>query len=348
MKCIMEIDAREDGEHIRLQEGDENFESGEGDHESEGEPSADESERADESGKDFQHGVSGHHVGEEPDRQAYRTGEIGDDFDDDEQRQQEYRHALGDEELAKAHPVLYEADDGRADEDEHGEGEGYGDVACYGEGVGEHAEHVGAQDEEEEGVDEGEVGEGAFSGVLLHHAEDEFVGDFRERLESSGDEGASTHRGGQEDVSGQGDDDHPCRRVGERDVDAGDFKGQKRLDFELFHRVDFESGSGVCGCNEHLGVVLFCVDGFGGAHDVHDPCDNAERNECEEHPRLCAEPFVHCPSEESGNAHGDEHFDSHAHCDSGCGILARGRLAALWVIVALACTCLFKSVGQVF
>lgn len=164
-------------------------------------------------------------------------------------------------------------------------------------------------------------------------------------MESSGDEGASAHRGGQENVGGKGDGNHPCRRVGEGDVDSADFERQERLDFELFHRVNFESGSGVCWGDEHLRVVLFGVDGLGGAHDVHDPGNNSKRDECKEHPRLCAEPFVHCPSEESGNAHGDEHFDSHAHRDSGRGILARRCLVVLRVIVALACSCLLESVG---
>ena len=80
----MKIDAREDGEYIRLQEGDENFESGKGDHESKREPSAYESECANESSKDLQHGVSRHHIGEKSNRQAYRAGEVGDDFDNDE------------------------------------------------------------------------------------------------------------------------------------------------------------------------------------------------------------------------------------------------------------------------
>ena len=306
VKCIVKIDAREDGEHIRLQKGDENFEPCKGNHEAEREPSADESQRAHKPGKDFQHGVSRHHVGEEPNRQAYRTGEIRDDFDNNEQRQQEYRNALRDEKLAKSHPVLHESDDGRTDEDEHGKGESHGNVACYGEGIGEHPEHVGAEDKEEEGVNKGEVGEGAFSRVLLHHVENEFIRKFRERLESPGDEGTPAHRGGQEDVSGKGDDDHPCRRIGERNVNASDLKGQERLDFELVHRVNFESGSGVCGSDEHLAAVLLGVDGLGCAQDVHNSGDNSKRDECEEHPGLCAKPLVHCPSEESGNAHGDE------------------------------------------
>lgn len=176
----MEIDARENGEHIRLQEGDEDFESGEGNHKAKGKPSADESECTDESGEDFQHGMPCHHVGEEPDRQAYRTGEIRDDFDDDKQRQQEHGNALRDKELAKARSMFHEADNGRADEDEHGKRKGYGDVACYGEGVRKHPEHIGAEDEEEEGVDERKVGKGSFSRVLLDHVEDELVGEFRE------------------------------------------------------------------------------------------------------------------------------------------------------------------------
>ena len=347
VKCIMEIDAREDGEHIRLQKGDENFEPGKGHHEAERKPSADDSQRAHKSGKDLQHGVSRHHVGEKPDRQAYRTGEIRDDFDNDEQRQQEYRNALRDEKLAKTHSVLHEADDGCTNEDEHGKSEGHGDVACYGEGIGKHSEHVGAEDEEEEGVDEGEVGKGALSRVLLHHVENEFIGEFRKGLESPGDESASAHRGGQEDVGGKGDDDHPCRRVGERNIDAADLKGQERLDFELVHRVDFESGSGVCGSDEHLVAVLLGVDGFGGAQDVHNSGDNSKRDECEEHPGLRAKPLVHCPSEESGNAHGNEQLDSHAHRDSGRGVLARRHPVALRIIAAPARLCLLEPVGEV-
>src|SRR5215469_14650847 len=69
---IVEIDAGEDGEHVGLQERDQEFECGERDREPERQHRAgpaDEAERAqhgDEAGKHLERDVAGQHVGEQP------------------------------------------------------------------------------------------------------------------------------------------------------------------------------------------------------------------------------------------------------------------------------------------
>ena len=113
--------------------------------------------------------------------------------------------------MTEARAVFHEADNCRADEDEHGKRKGHSDVACHGEGIGQHPEHVGAENEEEKCVDEGKVWERSLPCVLLHHAENKFIGEFCKGLESAGDESASAHCGCEEDVGGKCDDDHPCR-----------------------------------------------------------------------------------------------------------------------------------------
>ena len=243
--------------------------------------------------------------------------------------------------------MFHEADNCRANEDEHGKRKGHSDVACHSEGVGQHPEHVSAEDEEEKGVDEGKVWKRSFSGILLHHAENEFIGKFCKRLESTGDEGASAHRGREEEIGGKRDDDHPCRRVGERDIDAANLDGHECLDFKLAHGIDLESGSSMRRSDEHLRVVLLGVDGFAGAHNVHDSSDDSKRYERKKHPRLRPEPFIHCPAKEPGNTHGDEHLNSHAHGDSSCSVMLRTRSVAWSLIVALARSRFLKFSGEV-
>ena len=63
-----------------------------------------------------------------------------------------------------------EADDGHADEHEGRHREGDDDVAGRREGVGDQAEHVAEQDEDEEREDEGEVLLAAVADIVAHHA----------------------------------------------------------------------------------------------------------------------------------------------------------------------------------
>src|SRR5579885_1135013 len=132
MQSVVQIDAGQDREDIGLQEGDQELEARERDDEGQRRPAGENPEGDDEDGEDLQHGMAGHHVGEEPDREADRAGEVADDLDDDDQRQQEDRDAGRHEQLEKAHAVADEADDRDAQEDHDRHGEGDDDVAEIG------------------------------------------------------------------------------------------------------------------------------------------------------------------------------------------------------------------------
>src|SRR5678816_4026946 len=58
---IVEVDASEDGEHIGLEESDQDLKPGESHHEAERRPAAEEPEGHHEGAEHFQHGVAGHH-----------------------------------------------------------------------------------------------------------------------------------------------------------------------------------------------------------------------------------------------------------------------------------------------
>ena len=107
---VVEIDAGQDGEHIGLQERDEDLETGEGHHEGERRPAAEEAERHDEGAEHFQHGVARPSCWRTAGPRAKRAREIGDHLDHHQQRQHDERHALGHEELQEIGAVLPEAD----------------------------------------------------------------------------------------------------------------------------------------------------------------------------------------------------------------------------------------------
>src|SRR6266853_2029912 len=91
MDGVVEIEAGQDREHIGLQERDQQFQAGEHDDEGQRRPAADDAEHDHEAAEHLQHGVAGQHVGEQPDRQAERADEVGDDLDRHQQQQQRER-----------------------------------------------------------------------------------------------------------------------------------------------------------------------------------------------------------------------------------------------------------------
>src|SRR5579872_5568763 len=68
---VVQVDAGEDGVDIGLQHRDQELEQDEA-HVEDERQHAEDAERSDEAGEDEEHGVAGHHVGEEPDRQRAR------------------------------------------------------------------------------------------------------------------------------------------------------------------------------------------------------------------------------------------------------------------------------------
>src|SRR5262245_31092647 len=62
---IVQIDAGQDGEHVGLQDGDEDFQAGQRHDKGERRPSAEDSEHDDEAAEHLQHGMASRHVGEQ-------------------------------------------------------------------------------------------------------------------------------------------------------------------------------------------------------------------------------------------------------------------------------------------
>ena len=77
----MEIETRQNGEDIGLQQGDADFQTGQRDQEQQRRPAQKQAKRNDETAEHFQHGVAGHHIGEQSHRQADRPDEVRYDLD---------------------------------------------------------------------------------------------------------------------------------------------------------------------------------------------------------------------------------------------------------------------------
>src|SRR5208282_4693340 len=82
---VVDVEAGKNGEHVGLQEGDQELEPGERHHEAE-RNEAREAEGEDEAGENLEQRVPRQHVGEEPHGKTYRPREIGDDLDRNEKR----------------------------------------------------------------------------------------------------------------------------------------------------------------------------------------------------------------------------------------------------------------------
>src|SRR5437899_7050223 len=72
---VVQVDAGQDGEDVSLQHGDQQLEQDEEDVEGERQD-AEDPHGDDEAGEDHQHGVAGHQVGEQPDRQRQRPEQM--------------------------------------------------------------------------------------------------------------------------------------------------------------------------------------------------------------------------------------------------------------------------------
>src|SRR5881628_4215977 len=116
MNGVVEIEAGQDREDIGLQESDQQLEAGEDHDEGERRPAADDAQHHHEAAEHLEHGVAGQHVGEQSDRQAEGTHEVGDDLDRHQQQQQHEGHARRHEQRQEVGAVADEADHGDAEE----------------------------------------------------------------------------------------------------------------------------------------------------------------------------------------------------------------------------------------
>jgi hypothetical protein len=95
----------------------------------------------------------------------------------------------------EVHAVAHQRHHRHRDEHHDGERERHGDVGGEGEGVGQHAEQVAEQHEHEDREDEGEVLLALVAHLVAHHAGDEFIGGFAERLQPARNERAASGAG---------------------------------------------------------------------------------------------------------------------------------------------------------
>src|SRR6185369_6471299 len=234
MQRVVQIEAAQDGEDVSLQHGDEELEADEHDDEDQG-ADAGETHQDDEAREHLQHGVADQHVEEKTNRQADRADEIGNDLDRDQQRQHEYRRAGRREQAQEADAVLGDADDGDADEHGQRQCQGDDDLAGDREAVRDHPQHVAKQDEDEQREDERKVFLAFAADVLAHQIGDEVVAQFAQRLQPAGDQGPAVGAQGHHQHDRRHGDNHPQRRIGERQVDLAEFDRDQVEDFELMN-----------------------------------------------------------------------------------------------------------------
>src|SRR5260370_13771488 len=234
---IVQIDAGKDGEDIGLQNGNADFKPGQRHDEGQRRPARQNAERDDKAAEYFQHGMAGHHIGEQPNRQADGTRQIAQQLDDDQKRQQENRYARGHEQLQEMGPVANESDDGDTQEDDGGHDEGHDDVAGHREAEGHHPDQIAEQDEHEQREDEGEIAHPVAAHVVAHHLGHELVGELDHRLQSTGTKPMLAEAQGQQRGHQRDRDEHEDGGIGDRHIDAADVDLVESLYFELFERA---------------------------------------------------------------------------------------------------------------
>ena len=104
------------------------------------------------------------------------------------------------------------------------------DVAGDGEAVGDQPEHVQRQHEHEQREHEGEEAHAFLPGGRAHHAGDEFVGQFRGRLQARGHRLAAGGADHQEQREPDHGDQHEQRGIGEGDLGVAELAERKQVD----------------------------------------------------------------------------------------------------------------------
>src|SRR5215831_6011598 len=179
---IVEIDASENGEDVGLQERHQHLQRKENDDHQEWQGAPDPSDDAeagaeedDEAGENLQRDVSCQHVREKTDAVRDRPRHERQNFDEDDERQNVDRHALGHEQVEEMEAVPPQPV--TEDEQEHRDRQRRSDddVAGDGERVGDEADHIHRQDEHEQRENEGEELHAFGAGGTAHRRCYEFV-----------------------------------------------------------------------------------------------------------------------------------------------------------------------------
>jgi hypothetical protein len=231
---VAQVQAAEDRENVGLQRGHDEFEPIERDIDGERQET-EQPERHGEPGKHRHHRVAGHHVGKEPDAQADRPRQVGDDLDRHQDRRHHNGRPGGEEEGEKMHPVLDERDDRHQQEYKNRQRKGDDDLTGEGEGIGDQPDQIAEQHEHEDREDSAEKF-AAPADIILNHAGDEFIRHLGDRLQPSGHQRGAARRGDQERRAGDHDDGHEQRRIRIGDVERAQMQRDQPLDRELLER----------------------------------------------------------------------------------------------------------------
>ena len=105
------------------------------------------------------------------------------------------------------------------------------------ERIRQHAEHVAAQDEQEERQDEGEVLLAGTAHIVVDHLGDELVADLGHGLQPARHQRPLAHAVDEEEQHDRDSDRHPERGIGVGDVEPAEMQRQQPLDLELLHRI---------------------------------------------------------------------------------------------------------------
>src|SRR5215468_520988 len=245
MDGIVEIDAGEDGKHVGLQEGDEQFECRQcNDHRQRQRcaghaDNSRASKQRDEACEYLQRDVTSQHVGKKTHAVRDRAREERQHFNEYDERQDVDRYALGHEQVEEVKPVLPESIDEDRQEDRHRQCCSNYDVRGDGEGVRDKPNDVHRQDEREQREHEGEETHPLGAGRTFYGVGDEFVSQLGGRLHAARHK-ASLGGAAQKECG----DDHNCgdhvgRGVGEGDLRIANFDDRKQInDLELMNWID--------------------------------------------------------------------------------------------------------------
>ena len=140
--------------------------------------------------------------------------------------------------MEEVRAVLGDAVDHHRRNDEEREREGDDDMARHREPARNHAEQVEHEHEHEEREDEGEELHPLIARRASDRTRDDFIGDFRKRLQATGHQSAGARARQHQQGDRTDGSEHEDARIGQRDIVGADLaEGRKGLDLELLNRI---------------------------------------------------------------------------------------------------------------
>src|SRR4029078_1726892 len=188
--------------------------------------------------ENLQCNVAGEHVREQRNGVGDRPGKKRQHFDERHQRQNVDRDSTWHEQLEEAQSVFPKAINYDREKDEQSKGYRNDDVAGDRKSIGNNAHHVQYQDEHEERKYQREEFHALGAGGTSQRVGDEFVGDLRDRLETSRNHGAAAGGTKHQQQDQEEPDQHEQCRIGKGDFHPANMSDRKKLfDLKLVDRI---------------------------------------------------------------------------------------------------------------